>query len=387
MSDFEPQQTRWIWPNRLPLGSLAILEGLPEAGKTTLFCDIVARITTGRAMPDCRGGMSPQNVLIFEAEDSGSTVHNRLVSAGADMERVKIPETRATDHPIRFPTDISEVEACAAKHHVSLILIDPITAYAEGNLNNDQSARSILTPLAQMAERLSAAVVIIRHLTKTGSGSPLLRGAGSIGIAGAARSVLLVAESPSDPEQRIIASVKSNLCRPPASLAFQTIDVNGAVRINWLGTSQFTASDLVDGRGTDDNQETFEAVRVLYWLLETGPLPADEVIKLAGKNGVTESRLRKKAKKILGVNSKRKGFGPGSIVNWELPDGSELLQHLRDQDLSDLVDRLIYDDEPVKNHQDESGGDDEDGPDSADWWKSNEKDVDDEDDGTPSIPI
>jgi hypothetical protein len=232
-----------------------------------------------------------------------------------------------------------------------------------------------------MAERLQVAVLIIRHWTKTGGGNPVLRGAGSIGIAGAARSVLIAAESPIDSQQRIIASAKSNLCQPPVSLAFEPISANGSVRIKWLDESQFSARDLVGGSSLDVNQETFFAVRVLYWLLEGGPLPANEVIKLAGKNGVTESRLRKKAKKILAVKSVKRGFGRGSQVFWILPDNSELLQHLHEQDLSELMDRLIYED------HDKIGDNDEDGPDPADWWRSNEKDdEDDEDDGTPAMP-
>ena len=59
--------------------------------------------------------------------------------------------------------------------------------------SRDQDVREVLTPLAQLAEREGCAILIIRHLNKGTSDNLLYRGAGSIGIIGAARMGLLVA--------------------------------------------------------------------------------------------------------------------------------------------------------------------------------------------------
>ena len=55
----------------------------------------------------------------------------------------------------------------------------------------DQDVRQILGPLAQLAEELQVAILVIRHLTKAGDHPSIYPGGGSIGIIGAARSALL----------------------------------------------------------------------------------------------------------------------------------------------------------------------------------------------------
>jgi hypothetical protein len=47
----------WLWPGRLPLGKLAILDGDPGVGKSLVTLDLCARLSTGRPFPD--GGPGP----------------------------------------------------------------------------------------------------------------------------------------------------------------------------------------------------------------------------------------------------------------------------------------------------------------------------------------
>src|SRR5262245_44159522 len=97
-------------------------------------------------------------------------------------------------------------------------------AYLGSQTNSwrDQDVRRALAPLAKVAERAGAAIVVIRHLNKGGnSSSPLYRGGGSIGIIGAARSALLVGEDPDDPDRRILARNKGNLSAPVPSLTYR----------------------------------------------------------------------------------------------------------------------------------------------------------------------
>src|SRR5262249_172381 len=42
----------WLWPGRLALGKLAMLDGDPGMGKSLLALDLCARLSTGRPLPD-----------------------------------------------------------------------------------------------------------------------------------------------------------------------------------------------------------------------------------------------------------------------------------------------------------------------------------------------
>jgi RecA-family ATPase len=92
-----------------------------------------------------------------------------------------------------------------------LVVIDPLVAFLPKNVdaNKDQDVRRALAPLAVLAERTGAAVVVVRHLNKGTGGKALYRGGGSIGIIGAARSALLVAKDPQDDNQRVLAAQKA----------------------------------------------------------------------------------------------------------------------------------------------------------------------------------
>src|SRR5271168_336182 len=67
-SDVQPRPPAWLWPNWLPLGKLAILDGDPGLGKSTLLFDLAARVSNNGVMPDGSAGASGA-VIILNAED------------------------------------------------------------------------------------------------------------------------------------------------------------------------------------------------------------------------------------------------------------------------------------------------------------------------------
>src|SRR5262249_60731325 len=74
-----PRSLEWLWPGRLALGKLAILDGDPGLGKSLLTLDLCARLSTGRPFPDGSPGPGPLNSLVLNgaagAEDTIPTPH------------------------------------------------------------------------------------------------------------------------------------------------------------------------------------------------------------------------------------------------------------------------------------------------------------------------
>jgi hypothetical protein len=113
------------------------------------------------------------------------------------------------------------------------VVIDPVMSYLDPdiNSNNDQQVRRALMPLASSPRRPGAAIVLLRHLNKSTTGSALYRGGGSIGFVGVSRSALILARDPDEPGRVVLASTKSNLGPPPPSLHFRLVGCpNGAAR-------------------------------------------------------------------------------------------------------------------------------------------------------------
>jgi hypothetical protein len=139
--------------------------------------------------------------------------------------------------------------------------------------HRDQDTRRALFPLTVIAQRTGCAIVLIRHLTKDTSRPAISRGAGSMGIIGAARSALGVARDDRDPSTFIIASVKSNLSRHPTSLGYwlEQTDAGEHARVVWSGDSDVDADSLGDDGG--ERSALREAVAFLRTELADGPKP------------------------------------------------------------------------------------------------------------------
>jgi hypothetical protein len=177
--------------------------------------------------------------------------------------------------------------------------------------------RRALAPLAKLAERTGAAILIVRHLNKASGGNTLYRGGGSIGIIGAARSGLVVAEDPEDSERRILAHNKQNLCKPAASLVFTIATAsNGAARVVWCGQSELNASQILRAPVDEEEKSALaEAKEFLQDELRDGPMGAKQVKKNARDADIAERTL-KRAKAELRVRSDKEADGSWT---WSLP--------------------------------------------------------------------
>jgi hypothetical protein len=170
--------------------------------------------------------------------------------------------------------------------------------------------RRLLTPLAELAQRLDVAVLVLVHLNKgakepTNSPSALYRLAGSLGgIAGVARSVLLVAKGPGDEGRRVLAHIAGNLGSPPRSLAFHLDGpADGVATVVWDGETDQAADDLV--RPATEHERPLkieEAKDFLRSLLADGPVPADRVYE-AAKGARISDRTLERAKLALNIRS------------------------------------------------------------------------------------
>jgi hypothetical protein len=270
------------------------------------------------------------SVVLLSAEDAvADTIRPRLEAAQADLARaivVRYLPSSMGSHLPQFPQDLYVLDAIIDRSAARLVVVDPLVAYLGKGVSayRDHDVRRALAPLAQLAERTGASVVAVRHLSKLRARNPLYRGGGSIGIIGAARSGLLVARDPADPDRRVLAVYKSNLGPPPPALAYRLVQApNGAAAVQWEGPTTHTAADLLDEPTADDpDRESLEEAKlVLQTILANGPVPAIEVRRQASQAALGPYALRR-AKLALGVVSRKLGHPhqPDQSWVWVLPN-------------------------------------------------------------------
>jgi hypothetical protein len=345
LSDVAPEPLRWLWPGRIPAGKITLLDGDPGLGKSTLLCELAARISRGDPLPgdeSLAAPAAPRGVLLFSAEDDVfDTIRPRIDAAGGDPQRIAafiaVPNGTDTGRPFALPRDLPILEAIVQRLDVALVIIDPLVAFLRPGVSatSDQQVRHALGALKAAAERTGAAIVAVRHLNKSAGANPLYRGAGSIGIIAAARSGLLLAADPDDLERRILALAKGNLARPAPSLAFRLEDVPGATvaRVVWDGESPWTATTLLQGPTADDGDSRRSVIDdARAWLRQTlasGPRPAIELRHDAAAHGFGEKTLyaARKAERIT-VSKERV---PDGRWFWMLATPADEREHEREE--------------------------------------------------------
>ena len=221
----------------------------------------------------------PMNVLMVALEDAPSdTIKPRVLASNGDVNRIRFLEG------IKFPLEL-------------------------GELTTDLSKQSHIEAIRN---------AIQEH--QIGGNQAILRGGGSIAIAGSARVVMLIAKDPQDEQKRVLAMVKNNLAPFQPSLSFHIVnDVeNKAGKIQWLGESQLSADDLLQVQIGEDKSAIDQAKEFLNEELNDGAKSAKAILASARECGIS-LRTLERAKKELQVESKRSKSNHGTGFNWHLP--------------------------------------------------------------------
>ena len=327
VADVDPQPVTWIWPGRIAVGKLTVLVGDPGLGKSFITLDWAARASTGARWPDGEEGRGPMASLLLSAEDAlDDTIRPRLDAAGANVNRITaMTGVRVGDQERGVHlSDVGMIEAAAIATGAELVIIDPLAAYLSGtDSHRDADVRSLLAPIAALADRCRLAVVAVMHLSKGQGQRAIYRANGSIAFTAAARIVLAVAADPETEGRRLLAPVKCNLTAAPAALAYRLLD--GAVVWDADPVPQMDVDALLNPVPATQAEDRTEAERVITDLLHTKdwPLDAKTALEEGEAQGITERTLQRAAKK-LGIHITRIGFGSKGRFVWHKPTAAPI---------------------------------------------------------------
>ncbi|MFO0846610.1 MAG: AAA family ATPase, partial [Gemmataceae bacterium] len=256
------------------------------------------------------------------------------------------------------PSGIAALEAAVNElGDVLAVVIDPISAFVPEQIDDhkDSHVRRMLRPLAELAERTGVAIVLVRHLNKSDSGNAGNLVSGSRAYVNASRAAFVVGPDPAfgeEGDRRVLCFCKRNLTKRSRGLAYrgasltregqdavlaspQAADLSAGekellrdqlFRVEWLGETDVTASDLARSRrGKDDGgraggkaERVEEAAAWLTELLKGGAtMESDEVKSRAKAAGIGRNVLFE-AKDHAGVRASNRGEFAGKW-HWWLP--------------------------------------------------------------------
>ncbi len=229
--EVEIKEPEWLIPGYIPKYGITTIAGEGGVGKTSIWCAIVASLTSGE-QPFFMEGVGipfknePQDVVVFSAEDSWNHVlKQRLINNGADMSRILYmgPEDeRFTD--LNFNGDL--LKGIIETNKPDTVVYDPVQAFVPANLRmGDRNAmRKCFSPLIGFGETYKTTSIVIAHANKQSGVWGRKRIADSSDIWDASRSVLMTGIVPNSDGLRYISHEKSNWGKLQDSVIFELND-------------------------------------------------------------------------------------------------------------------------------------------------------------------
>lgn len=337
MSDVEAKSIHWLWPGRIARGKLSIIAGDPGLGKSQLTAYMAAVVSMGGVWPVTQERCEAGNVIMLSAEDDvADTIRPRLEAVGADLRRVMavdaIKVEAGAERAFNLQKDLDKL-GMLIEHigGVSLVVIDPITAYlGDADSHKNAEIRALLAPLAAFATKYDTAVVCVTHLNKGGSSQALLRVTGSLAFVAAARVAFIVAKDQEMPERRLFVPVKNNIGNDQTGFAFSIQEYRLATgietcRIVWESTEvSIPADQALEGQPDNEQRGALEeAIEFLQEELKDEGKPAGQVKKSAADAGHSEKTLRR-AREVLRIKPQKQGGGPWVwFLPPKVPNGAE----------------------------------------------------------------
>lgn len=286
---------------------------------------MAARVSTGSPWPDRSPCPIGSTVLLSAEDDPADTIRPRLDSHGADVSRVHLLTAVGSKSGERHVT-LSDVDAIGDVlkriGDVRLVVVDPIGSYLGGrtDAHRDNEVRSVLAPIAALAEKFGVGVLLVAHRRKSTAAMADDLAMGSKAFTGVARAVWHLSRDPDDHQRRLLLPGKCNIAPEGGGLAWTIIP--DPPRIAWEAAPVHETADDALRReqaaqkpGPDSDARS-AAEASLRTALADGARPAND-IKDEWKNGEGGSlRTLDRAKQQIGVESYRETV-PGPWL-WRL---------------------------------------------------------------------
>lgn len=314
---FEEQEATWLITGWMPEGQITLLASDGGIGKTSLWINMIAAISSGQRCildpPDFT--RKPQLVAFLTTEDSvRKKLKKKLRLAGADMRNVITPDFQSDkDGLLRGMKFGSPGMAQFIRHFKPVLCVfDPVQGFIPPDINmgSRNAMRDCLAPLVSLGEETGTSFLIVCHTNKRRGAWGRDRIADSADLWDISRSVLMAGFT-TDEGIRYLSNEKNNYRALMDTLLF-SIDSNGQVQAE--GTTWKRDREYTQDASLSTSAPKREDCK--GWLLSEldaagGAIPSKDLEDRAKAAGYSFRTLRR-AKDDLKIDGQVKYFSTGS---------------------------------------------------------------------------
>lgn len=317
LATFEEQEATWLIPGWVPEAQITLMAADGGIGKTTLWCNMVAGISSGRAcFLDPPGHTrKPQKVAFLTTEDSvRKQLRRKLRLTGADLGNILTPDFMADKEGLLRGLKFGsrEMEQFVRYFRPALVVFDPVQGFvpADINMGSRNAMRDLMAPLISLGEETGATFLVVCHTNKRAKAWGRDRIADSADLWDISRSVLMAGYTETQ-GVRYLSQEKNNYASLQETLLF-SIDDAGQIRpegTSWKRDREYT-QDAATATAAPTRTDCED------WILSKleeagGAVPSRDLEDAAEKAGYSFRTLRR-AKEELKQSGKVRYFPTGS---------------------------------------------------------------------------
>ncbi len=300
LTDFQEEEATWLIPGWVPDGQITLIAADGGVGKTTLWCNIVAALSSGRTcVLDSEGQKrKPMKVAFCTTEDSVSKkLMKKLREAGANMKNIIAMDITADKegalHNFKFGS--AEMERFVRYYKPDVCVFDPVQGFIppKVNMGSRNEMRDCMAPLIALGEETGTTFLVICHTNKRKGAYGRDRIADSADLWDISRSVIMAGYTESQ-GVRYLSNEKNNYEQLQETMLFS---IDGAGQIVREGTSwkrdKEYMLDAVVAKSTPKREDCRDFILRTLDAAQDHCMKSDDLVRDAENHGHSYSTFRR----------------------------------------------------------------------------------------------
>ena len=234
LDKFKEEESTWLVPSWIPEGYITLLAADGGVGKTTMWCHIIAALSSGTTciLDPPEYTREQKKIVFITTEDSvRKKLRKKLREAGANMKNIITPDFAAdTNNLLRDLKFGTELMSQMIEHFsANLYIFDPVQGFVPPGINmgSRNAMRDCMAPLIPIGEKTGAAYIVVCHSNKRKGAYGRDRIADSADLWDIARSVIMAGYTETQ-DIRYLSNEKNNYSAYPETVLF-SIDNGGQI--------------------------------------------------------------------------------------------------------------------------------------------------------------